>query len=64
MISPPSGRSQAVGEKKIEIIREVPVLTRLGLKEAKDLVEDVPRNVKEGVAKHEAEKIKATLDPR
>jgi len=53
---------QAVGEKKIEVIREVRVLTHLGLKEAKDLVEDVPRNVKEGVAKDEAEKIKAILE--
>jgi large subunit ribosomal protein L7/L12 len=53
---------QAVGEEKIEVIREVRVLTRLGLKEAKDLVEGAPKNVKEGVAKGEAEKIKATLE--
>jgi large subunit ribosomal protein L7/L12 len=46
---------QAVGEKKFEVIREVRVLTRLGLKEAKDLVEGAPKNVKEGVAKDEAE---------
>jgi ribosomal protein L7/L12 len=46
---------QAVGEKKFEVIREVRVLTRLGLKKAKDLVEGAPKNVKEGVAKDEAE---------
>jgi large subunit ribosomal protein L7/L12 len=53
---------QAVGEKKIEVIREVRVLTRLGLKEAKDLVEGAPKNVKEGVGRNEAEKIKASLE--
>jgi ribosomal protein L7/L12 len=52
----------AVGGKKIEVIREVRVLTRLGLKEAKDLVEGVPKNGKEGVGRNEAEKIKATLE--
>ena len=45
---------QAVGEKKIEVIREVRVLTRLGLKEAKDLVEGVPKIVKEGGGRNEA----------
>jgi len=50
------------GEKKIEVIKEVRALTGLGLKEAKDLVEGAPKNVKEGVAKDEAEKIKATLE--
>ena len=52
----------AAGEKKIEVIKEVRALTGLGLKEAKDLVEGAPKNVKEGVAKDEAEKIKATLE--
>jgi large subunit ribosomal protein L7/L12 len=52
----------AAGEKKIEVIKEVRALTGLGLKEAKDLVEGAPKSVKEGVAKDEAEKIKATLE--
>ena len=52
----------AVGEKKIEVIKEVRALTGLGLKEAKDLVEGAPKNVKEGVSKDEAAKIKATLE--
>jgi large subunit ribosomal protein L7/L12 len=52
----------AVGDKKIEVIKEVRALTGLGLKEAKDLVEGAPKPVKEGVAKDEAEKIKATLE--
>src|SRR3974390_1994398 len=51
----------AVGDKKIEVIKEVRALTGLGLKEAKDLVEGAPKPVKEGVPKDEAEKIKATL---
>jgi large subunit ribosomal protein L7/L12 len=52
----------SAGEKKIEVIKEVRALTGLGLKEAKDLVEGAPKNVKEGVAKDEANKIKATLE--
>ena len=52
----------AVGEKKIEVIKEVRALTGLGLKEAKDLVEGAPKPVKEGVNKEEADKIKATLE--
>jgi len=52
----------AAGEKKIEVIKEVRALTGLGLKEAKDLVEGAPKPVKEGVAKDEAEKIKAQLE--
>src|SRR6266436_10252143 len=52
----------AIGDKKIEVIKEVRALTGLGLKEAKDLVEGAPKNVKEGVSKEEAEKIKATLE--
>jgi large subunit ribosomal protein L7/L12 len=53
---------QGAGEKKIEVIKEVRALTGLGLKEAKDLVEGAPKNVKEGVTKDEAEKVKATLE--
>ena len=52
----------AAGDKKIEVIKEVRALTGLGLKEAKDLVEGAPKNVKEGVNKEESEKIKATLE--
>ena len=52
----------STGEKKIEVIKEVRVLTGLGLKEAKDLVEGAPKTIKEGVAKDEANKIKATLE--
>jgi large subunit ribosomal protein L7/L12 len=52
----------AIGDKKIEVIKEVRALTGLGLKEAKDLVEGAPKPVKEGVSKDEAEKIKAQLE--
>ena len=52
----------AIGDKKIEVIKEVRALTGLGLKEAKDLVEGAPKPVKEGVNKDEAAKIKATLE--
>jgi large subunit ribosomal protein L7/L12 len=52
----------AIGDKKIEVIKEVRAITGLGLKEAKDLVEGAPKPVKEGVNKEEAEKIKATLE--
>src|SRR6266705_3804467 len=52
----------AAGDKKIEVIKEVRALTGLGLKEAKDLVEGAPKNVKEGVSKDEAEKVQATLE--
>ena len=52
----------AIGEKKIEVIKEVRAITSLGLKEAKDLVEGAPKPVKEGVNKDEAEKIKAQLE--
>ena len=52
----------AIGDKKIEVIKEVRALTGLGLKEAKDLVEGAPKPVKEGVTKEEAEKIKAALE--
>jgi large subunit ribosomal protein L7/L12 len=52
----------ASGDKKIEVIKEVRAITGLGLKEAKDLVEGAPKPLKEGVAKDEAEKIKAQLE--
>jgi large subunit ribosomal protein L7/L12 len=52
----------AAGDKKIEVIKEVRAITGLGLKEAKDLVEGAPKPVKEGVAKDEAEKVKAQLE--
>ena len=52
----------AVGDKKIEVIKEVRAITALGLKEAKGLVEGAPKAVKEGVTKEEAEKLKAQLE--
>jgi large subunit ribosomal protein L7/L12 len=52
----------AAGDKKIEVIKEVRALTGLGLKEAKDLVEGVPKPVKEGIAKAEADEIKKKLE--
>ena len=52
----------SIGDKKIEVIKEVRALTGLGLKEAKDLVEGAPKPVKEGVNKEEADKIKTTLE--
>lgn len=51
-----------VGAKKIQVIKEVRVVTTLGLKEAKDLVDGAPKPVKEGVSKQEAEEIKAKLE--
>ena len=51
-----------VGPNKINVIKEVRAITALGLKEAKDLVEAAPKAVKEGVAKDEAEKLKAQLE--
>ena len=50
------------GDKKIQVIKEVRAITGLGLKEAKDLVEGVPKPVKEGVSKEEAQKIKEQLE--
>jgi large subunit ribosomal protein L7/L12 len=50
------------GGKKIQVIKVVRELTGLGLKEAKDLVDASPKPVKEGIAKDEAEKIKAALE--
>ena len=52
----------AHGDKKIQVIKEVRAITGLGLKDAKDLVDGVPKPVKEGVPKDEAEKIKAQLE--
>ncbi|HAO22042.1 MAG: 50S ribosomal protein L7/L12 [Desulfobacteraceae bacterium IS3] len=51
-----------VGDKKINVIKEVRAITGLGLKEAKDVVEGAPKPVKEGIAKEEAEKVKAQLE--
>jgi len=52
----------AAGEKKINVIKEVRTVTALGLKEAKDLVEGAPKELKSGVNKKEAEEIKAKLE--
>jgi len=52
----------AVGDKKINVIKEVRAITGLGLKEAKDLVEAAPKPVKEGVSKDEASKLKDQLE--
>lgn len=53
---------KVAGDKKINVIKEVRAITGLGLKEAKDLVEGAPKNLKEGVSKEEADKIKAALE--
>lgn len=50
------------GDKKIQVIKEVRVITGLGLKDAKTLVEEAPTSIKEGIAKDEAEKIKGQLE--
>lgn len=52
----------AVGDKKIDVIKEVRAITGLGLKEAKDLVEGAPKTLKEGIAKPEADEIKKKLE--
>ena len=52
----------AFGDKKINVIKEVRAITGLGLKEAKDLVEAAPKEVKSGVAKKDAEEMKAKLE--
>jgi len=52
----------SIGDKKINVIKEVRAITGLGLKEAKDLVESAPKAVKEGVGKAEAEELKAKLE--
>ena len=53
---------KAAGDNKINVIKEVRAITALGLKEAKELVEGAPKNVKEGVSKDEAAKIKKQLE--
>ena len=52
----------ASGDKKINVIKEVRAVTSLGLKEAKDLVEEAPKEIKSGVNKKEAEEIKQKLE--
>ncbi len=52
----------AIGDKKINVIKEVRAITSLGLKEAKDLVEGAPKDVKADVSKEEAEKLKKQLE--
>ena len=52
----------SAGDKKIDVIKEIRAVTSLGLKEAKDLVEGAPKEVKSGVNKKEAEEIKANLE--
>jgi large subunit ribosomal protein L7/L12 len=52
----------AIGEKKINVIKEVRAITGLGLKEAKDLVESAPKAIKEGATKAEAEELKKKLE--
>ena len=52
----------AIGDKKIEVIKEVRAITGLGLKEAKDLVEAAPKTIKESVSKDEANKIKEQIE--
>ena len=52
----------SAGDKKINVIKEVRAVTTLGLKEAKDLVEGAPKEIKSGVNKKEAEEIKAKLE--
>jgi large subunit ribosomal protein L7/L12 len=51
-----------IGDKKIQVIKAVREVTSLGLKEAKDLVDNAPKPVKEGISKEEAEAIKAKLE--
>jgi large subunit ribosomal protein L7/L12 len=52
----------AVGDKKINVIKEVRAFTNLGLKEAKDLVDGAPKEIKKGVPKEEAEEVKKKLE--
>ena len=52
----------AIGDKKIQVIKEVRAITGLGLKDAKALVDEAPKPIKEGVSKDEAEKVKAQLE--
>jgi large subunit ribosomal protein L7/L12 len=52
----------AAGDKKIQVIKVVRAVTGLGLKEAKELVDNAPSNIKEGVAKEEADQVKGQLE--
>jgi len=52
----------AVGDKKIQVIKTVRAITGLGLKEAKELVDNVPKPIKEGISKEEAEEVKKQLE--
>lgn len=52
----------SVGDKKIQVLKELRALTNLGLKEAKDVIDKTPSLIKEGVTKEEADKIKAKLE--
>jgi len=52
----------AIGDKKIQVIKEVRTITALGLKDAKDLVEAAPKAIKEGVKKEEAEEIQKKIE--
>jgi large subunit ribosomal protein L7/L12 len=52
----------AVGDKKIQVLKELRAVTQLGLKEAKDIIDKAPAVVKENVSKEEAEKIRAKLE--
>ncbi len=51
-----------IGDKKIQVIKEVRAITSLGLKEAKELVESAPKAIKEGIGKDEAQKIKEKIE--
>ncbi len=53
---------KSYGERKVEVIKAVRALTGLGLKEAKELVESAPKEIKEDIGKDEAEKIKTTIE--
>jgi large subunit ribosomal protein L7/L12 len=55
-------RILSVGDKKIQVLKELRALTQLGLKEAKDIIDQAPGVVKENVSKEEADKIKAKLE--
>ena len=52
----------AIGDKKIQVIKEVRTITGLGLKDAKDLVESAPKAIKEGVKKEDADEIKSKIE--
>jgi len=52
----------SVGDKKIQVLKELRAVTQLGLKEAKEIIDSVPSTIKEGASKEEAEKIKSKLE--